>query len=89
LCTPVSLKECPALLVIKFLRLEKNLTQAQFAKLAGASLTHLALIETGRLKPTDAELNKYSRALGVAPSVLLREARVDLRPDEHTEEAQP
>ena len=78
------------MLTIKFLRLERGLTQAQFAKLTGVALTHVALVETGRLKPTEAELDKYARALGVSPSVLLREAKVDLQPDsEQAAESRP
>lgn len=49
---------------IKKLRISRNITQKQLAKLAGLSQQHISKIEKGLVDPNYATLEKNANALG-------------------------
>jgi len=58
--------------VLKTLREEKGLTQAQLAKAAGTTQEYVAMLETGvRKNPTIETLKRLAKALGVPVTELL------------------
>ncbi len=52
---------------LQFLRLEQRLKQPALAKQSGVPQPTISLIENGRLNPTEEELQRLGRALGVSP----------------------
>lgn len=65
------------MLRLQYERISRRWTQGQLARLAGTFQSHVSLIEQGRLTPTPDELDGLSRALGVAPTALLRPVVVE------------
>ena len=60
---------------LRFERQAHQITQADLARDAGMPVYDLRLAESGRLIPTDEELNALARTLRVSPpSLLLRPA---------------
>ncbi len=59
------------MLRLKFLRLERGLSQHQLAALANVPQSDLSRIETGRGIPTDAELASLATTLRCAPNRLM------------------
>ncbi len=57
---------------VKRIRLEKGLTQEQFADISGFSQQYLSDLERGRRNPTVVTLYELARALGVAHIELVR-----------------
>ena len=57
---------------LQFLRIDQGLKQPALAKSSGVPQPTISLIENGRLNPTEDELARLGRALGVPPSVLMR-----------------
>jgi len=58
--------------VLRTLREEKGLTQAQLAKAAGTTQEYVAMLETGvRKNPTIETLKRLAKALGVPVTELL------------------
>ena len=77
-----SLDDQPHLLRARFERQRRNWTLKQTAFFSTLTPTEISLIETGRLKPTDAQLAKLAHAFRIAPpSVLLKPVAV-VDPDE-------
>jgi hypothetical protein len=71
---PGPLQEVGAMLVLRFLRTIDGLSQADLSFRTLMRQSHISAIETKRINPTPAELQKLARALGVAnPSLLLEE----------------
>ena len=64
-------------------RLEKKLTQREFADRVGVDFTYLSKVENGRLAaPSEATIGQIAKALGDDPDVHLAQARkvpLDLR----------
>ena len=64
-------------------RLEKRLTQREFADLVGVDFTYLSKVENGRLAaPSEATIGQIAKVLGDDPDVHLAQARkvpLDLR----------
>jgi transcriptional regulator with XRE-family HTH domain len=53
--------------------LRRNWTEVQFAAVTGINQVYLSLMEQGRMTPSEDELARMARALGVAsPSLLMR-----------------
>lgn len=50
--------------VLKNARLEKQMTQAEVAKLSGMNVQNISRLERGLISPTFVTLNRYARALG-------------------------
>ena len=65
------------MLRLQYERVSRRWTQGQLARIAGTHQSHVSLIELGRLTPTPDELDRLSRALGVAPAALLRPVVVE------------
>lgn len=63
---------------LQFLRLEQGLKQPALAKQSGVPQPTISLIESGRLNPTEDELERLGSALGVSPHVLMRLVTPDL-----------
>ncbi len=61
---------------IRRMRLQRDLTQANLAELAGISLDALCRIESGRRNPSLESIVRISEALGVAASDLLSTGRL-------------
>ena len=59
------------MLRLKFLRLERELSQRELAVLAKVTQPELSRIESGRTNPNQRELQALARALGCAPDQLL------------------
>ena len=59
--------------VIRSFREKSGLSQEVVSGLAGIGRTHLSAIERGERKPTLETFFKISEALGVKPSVIIRE----------------
>jgi len=64
-------------------RLEKKLTQREFAERVGVDFTYLSKVENGRLAaPSEATIGQIAKALGDDPDIHLAQARkvpLDLR----------
>jgi transcriptional regulator with XRE-family HTH domain len=58
---------------IKFERLQRGWNQTALAYHAGMSAGDISRIESGRLKPYPAQIEKLSAVLGVEPNALLVE----------------
>jgi transcriptional regulator with XRE-family HTH domain len=56
---------------VRKLRLEKNLTQEQFAELSGLSQQYISGLERGHRNPTVVTLHEIATALEVRPVDLL------------------
>lgn len=65
-----------ALLRIKFERQNKQVSQVGIANLARIAQPTLSQIETGRLKPTPAQLQRLAAVFKVHPDDLLRDIAV-------------
>ena len=79
------------MLLLKFARLHRKLTQARFGRMAGLSQNEISDIELGRLTPTPRQLARIIRALGLDPvhtSDLLTEVPDPLRPSVEPDESQ-
>jgi len=63
---------------LQFLRIDQGLKQPALAKSSGVPQPTISLIENGRLNPTEDELARLGRTLGVPPSVLMRPVTLDL-----------
>jgi transcriptional regulator with XRE-family HTH domain len=75
--------DCPPPLRARFERQRRNWTLKQTAFFSTLTTAEISLIETGRLTPTDAQLEKLARAFRVSPpSVLLKPVAVS-DPEEH------
>lgn len=57
---------------VRELRLEKNLTQEQFAELSGLSQQYISGLERGLRNPTIVTLYEIATALNVQPTDLLK-----------------
>lgn len=57
---------------VRELRLEKNLTQEQFAELSGLSQQYISGLERGLRNPTVVTLYEIASALNVQPTDLLK-----------------
>jgi len=57
---------------VRELRLEKNLTQEQFAELSGLSQQYISGLERGLRNPTVVTLYEIATALNVLPTDLLK-----------------
>ncbi|MBM3820278.1 MAG: helix-turn-helix transcriptional regulator [Acidimicrobiia bacterium] len=66
-------------LLLKFERINRRLSQHQVATIARIAQPALSQIETGRLAPTPAQLQRLAALFHVAPSELLKDVVV-LRP---------
>jgi transcriptional regulator with XRE-family HTH domain len=62
---------------VRRLRTRLGLTQAELAELAGFNGRHLQRIERGQVDLKVASLGELAEALGVAPGVLLRPAKLE------------
>jgi transcriptional regulator with XRE-family HTH domain len=60
---------------LKFIRMERRLSQAKVARMADMSQPTLSRIECGRYNPTDRESDALSRVFGHSPQFLLEEVR--------------
>lgn len=61
---------------LRFLRLERRLSQRQVASLIHVSQPELSRIETGRMNPTDDELAALALLYNCAPEKLLAPVEV-------------
>ena len=61
---------------LRFERHNKRLSQTVVAHLARIPQPTISSIETGRLKPTDAQLTRLADVFKVAPDELLRDVAV-------------
>lgn len=57
---------------IKFVRMKKNLTQAQFAELISVHENNISKIERGKINISMKTLYKIAAALDVEPCVLMK-----------------
>ena len=57
---------------VRRLRLERELTQEQFAEISGLSQQYISGLERGRRNPTIVTLYEIATALEVAPAALLQ-----------------
>ena len=55
---------------LKFLRLERNLTQLELAEILDMSPNFIGMIERGERNTTVENVFKIARALGIKPSIL-------------------
>jgi transcriptional regulator with XRE-family HTH domain len=79
LLTPVRCSGSTGVTNLQFLRLERHIGQPALAKLSGVPQPTISLIERLRLNPTDDELERLARALGVwPPHLLMRQVTPDL-----------
>jgi transcriptional regulator with XRE-family HTH domain len=60
---------------VRGIRLEKGLTQEQFAEITGFSQQYISGLEQGHRNPTVVTLFELAQGLGVSPTELLRPAR--------------
>jgi transcriptional regulator with XRE-family HTH domain len=60
---------------VRGIRLEKGLTQEQFAEITGFSQQYISGLEQGHRNPTVVTLFELAQGLGVSPAELLRPAR--------------
>ena len=58
---------------LKFLRLDKELTQLELAEILDMSPNFIGMIERGERNTTVENVFKIARALGIKPSVLFEE----------------
>lgn len=64
---------------LRFERIKRGWTQRQLGDLARVRQVDVSFIETGRLRPTEEQLRRLARALGISPpDVLLRPVKVVL-----------
>ena len=56
---------------VKFLRIDRRLSQRKVSSLIGMSQSQLSCIESGRVNPTAAELEVLGRVLNCLPERLL------------------
>jgi transcriptional regulator with XRE-family HTH domain len=56
---------------VRRIRLEKGLTQEQFADVSGFSQQYISGLESGKRNPTVVTLHELAQALGVTPIDLL------------------
>jgi transcriptional regulator with XRE-family HTH domain len=71
-------------------RQRRDLTLKALALLSGLTTAEISLIETGRLTPTPAQLEKLARAFGIAPaSVLLKPVTVTDPDEVNVETSEP
>ena len=57
---------------VRGIRLEKGLTQEQFAEITGFSQQYISGLEQGHRNPTVVTLFELAQGLGVSPAELLR-----------------
>jgi len=57
---------------LRKLRLKKNLSQDNLAKILNVDRAYISNIENGRMNPTLSTLEKISNALGISSSELLK-----------------
>jgi transcriptional regulator with XRE-family HTH domain len=65
------------MLILEFVRRERGLSQAQVGALAKIAQPTVSLIEQGRYIPAPDQMARLSRALNIAPDVVLRPVTVD------------
>ena len=58
---------------IRKLRLEKNISQEQFADVCGLHRTYISDVELGKRNVSLANINKMSNALGIKTSTIFME----------------
>ena len=63
---------------IRFLRIKMELSQEQFAELAGLSKNSIGIIERGQSKPTIETLEKIANALNIELKELVDVSKIDL-----------
>jgi transcriptional regulator with XRE-family HTH domain len=63
--------------ILRGLRRAQNLTQEELAHRAGMDVTYLSDLERGRWNPSLAMLVDLARGLGLHPSELLKDLRVE------------
>lgn len=69
-------------LVIRELRMKKELSQDVLSGLAGIARSHLSMIETGTKQPNFETVWKLALALNMKPSELVRKIEENLSPEE-------
>jgi len=57
---------------VRRIRLEKGLTQEQFADVSGFSQQYISGLESGKRNPTVVSLYELAQALGVSPVELIQ-----------------
>ncbi|MDZ4842120.1 MAG: helix-turn-helix transcriptional regulator [Hyphomicrobium aestuarii] len=57
---------------VRRIRLEKGLTQEQFADVSGFSQQYISGLESGKRNPTVVSLHDLAHALGVSPVDLIK-----------------
>ncbi|MBX9927106.1 MAG: helix-turn-helix domain-containing protein [Hyphomicrobiaceae bacterium] len=57
---------------VRRIRLEKGLTQEQFADVSGFSQQYISGLESGKRNPTVVSLHDLAQALGVSPVDLIQ-----------------
>jgi transcriptional regulator with XRE-family HTH domain len=65
---------------VRRLRVERGWTQVELAKAAGLKERYVQILETGAANPTVKVLIDVAAALGVAPTDLFAEAKLEPRP---------
>jgi transcriptional regulator with XRE-family HTH domain len=60
---------------VRRIRLEKGLTQEQFAEVSGFSQQYISGLESGKRNPTVVTLHELAQALGVTPIELIQPGR--------------
>jgi transcriptional regulator with XRE-family HTH domain len=60
---------------VRRIRLEKGLTQEQFADVSGFSQQYISGLESGKRNPTVVTLHELAQALGVTPIELIQPGR--------------
>ena len=63
---------------IRFLRIKMELSQEQFAEVAGLSKNSIGMIERGQSKPTIETLEKIANALNIELKELVDVSKIDL-----------
>ena len=60
---------------VRRIRLDKGLTQEQFADVSGFSQQYISGLESGKRNPTVVTLYELAQALGVSPVELIQPAK--------------
>lgn len=60
-------------LVLRIYRTKKDLTQSQLAELCDLDWTYISMLETAARSPSLVTIFKLSKALGIAPSSMIKE----------------
>ena len=63
--------------VLKYLRTESDFTHRHLATLSGLTSSEISLIESGRLKPSQGQLERLAKALHVSrPAALIEKVQL-------------